>query len=274
MTGGEIALRRSRLARYGDLQTHGDRDDQLYRFASFWVAACLGLGVVLSLFEVTRRPIAVGATEHRVTIELSEMMPPPPMAEPAPEPATPVIEPETVLAQPVDRPRERPEPVVAAQTATVQAPAPDPEPARRVYGVRRVYARGLGAGGDQAAALVTKLGNTVDGRRDDLTATAADLQGELAALSSVETAPEPVRRVRPLYSEALTKARAEGLVEAYLLIDVDGKVRDVKIVSDFGFDSAAVAEAALRKFEFIPARRAGKPVAVWILHRIRFEFQE
>ena len=126
----------------------------------------------------------------------------------------------------------------------------------------------------RTAGLVTQRGNTLGGVRDTLTATAADLQGELAASSSVDQAPEPLHRAKPAYSPAMRKARAQGTVTAYLLVDVDGAVRDVRVTDDIGWDSREVATAALRQFRFRPAQRDGQPVAVWIRHHIRFEFQD
>ncbi len=84
----------------------------------------------------------------------------------------------------------------------------------------------------------------------------------------------PEHRVKPRYSEALIAARAGGTVSARVLVDRDGRVAAVRITEDIGHDSAAVAEEALRQFRFRPALRHGQPVAVWIIHRIRFEFQE
>ena len=198
--------------------------------------------------------------------------PPPAPAPPAPEPAhepIPELTPKTVLEAAIDRPTEEPEEVAAV--------APDPEeapPPRRVYGVRKVYARGLGAGEGGGAGLVVKRGNTVDGRPDSLTALPEDLEGTLAPLSTVSQAPVPTHRVKPRYSDALRENRATGTVSARLLVDVDGTVRAVEVISDIGFDSRELAVAAFRQFRFQPALRAGEPVAVWILHKIRFEFQE
>ena len=86
--------------------------------------------------------------------------------------------------------------------------------------------------------------------------------------------PQPLRRIKPVYSKEMRKAKAHGLVTAYLLVDTDGSVKDVKITQDIGFDSRQVATTALRGFVFKPAMKDGNPVAVWILHRIRFEIQE
>ena len=237
------------------------------------LAAGLGLGLV-----PVPAPVAMpGPARDAGTVHLVELPPPPapdPVAEPQPEPESapepaPVLTPDTVLDAPVDLPVETPD----------AAPSGDPETApaetevRRVYGVRRVYARGLGAGGDPSG-LVAKRGNTLAGPPDTLTATAADLAGRLAPLSTVDRAPEPLSRPQPAYSDAMRAARVSGTVEAWLLVGPDGSVRDVNVTSDIGADSRDVATAALRRFRFRPAERDGAPVAVWILHRIRFQFQE
>ena len=48
----------------------------------------------------------------------------------------------------------------------------------------------------------------------------------------------------------------------------------VVIVEDIGLDSGEVAAVALRQFRFRPALRGGQAVPVWIVYKIRFEFQE
>lgn len=234
--------------------------------------ACALVGLVLTAAEVPPHALAADDFARRVTLEFDAVQVPRPAPEPEPQPVPappPVLQPETVLAQAVARPAPEPADPPAVPAPAAAAPAP-----RRVYGVRRVYARGLGGSGGASGRLVVKRGNTVDGRPDTLTATPADLGGDLASLSSVDRAPEPLRRVRPEYSQALRDARASGTVSAYLLVDVAGNVRDVNITEDIGYDSMEVATRAFRKFRFRPAEQDGRPVAVWILHRIRFEFQE
>ncbi len=227
------------------------------------LAGTAALGLLLLTVEITPAEIAAAVQAHRIAYVPTS---PPTPAEPPPtltrkaEPGK--VEPDAMLAQAVDQP------------ADVQ-PAPVAAPPRRVYGVRQVLARGLGDGGRAPRmGIVVKRGNTLDGVADTLTATAADLAGPLVPLSTVEQAPEPVHRVLPEYSPALIAARASGTVTARLLIDVDGRVAAVEVLEDIGHDSRDLAVAAFRQFRFRPALRGGEPVAVWIVHRIRFEFQE
>ncbi len=243
-------------------------------FALIIVVSYALVGGLLVLTKVPDAEVVAGSRDGAVRINLDPVVQPKPVTpEPKPDEIA-RLEPQTILAAPEDRPAiESPEPVVVTPQ-DIPAPAEKPVAPRRVYGVRKVYAKGLGTGGQGGGGLVTKQGNTLGGQPDSLIATEADLKGKLAALSSVDQAPEPVHRAKPGYSPAMRKARVEGQVTAYLLVAVDGSVKDVKITADIGWDSREVATAALRRFRFRPAQKNGQPVAVWILHHIRFEFQE
>jgi len=250
-----------------------DRGRVLAQVMVLSVMVSTGVGLLLLTVDTSTVLAQVQQEARRITfhapaLPVAQPEPLPEPEPPAPEPEPVELAPETVLAQTIDLPEPEPESVPAT---------PDPEPTpRRVYGVRKVLARGLGdaGSGGMRTGLVVKRGNVLDGVADSLTATKDDLKGQLAALSTVERAPEPVHRVKPIYSEALVEARASGTVSARVLVDVDGRVAAVEVTEEFGYDSAVVAEAALRQFRFRPALRRGEPVAVWIIHRIRFEFQE
>jgi len=252
-----------------------NRDGLLRRLLAASQIVFLGLGALLLVVEISPDKGSPTAQPHRISVQLKQRRPEPALLPVVAEPEPVLLTPETVLDQVVDRPVPPPESAVRAvpATAAVEVAVPEPAP-RRVYGVRRVMAHGLGRGASAGGNLVVKRGNTVDGVADQLVATEADLQGSLAPLSTVEKAPEPLERVKPRYSRALVQARAAGKVTARLLIDIDGSVQAVEIIEDIGHDSRDVAAEAFRQFRFRPALRRGQPVAVWILHHIRFEFQE
>ncbi len=277
MTSICILKQRSVLTRFTmvDSTPRADQSSLFFLTGSLLLVLIFGLVVMsveipvsLSRDMVQSVPVSIRLQMNKEP-EISE----PAIIAPLEVEKVPVIEPETILSAPVDRPAVQPEKltVVAPQEAITKPAQPV---TRRVYGVRKVYAKGLGKGSAEPSGLVNKLGNTVDGRSDDLIATEADLQGKLAALSSVDQAPEPIRRIKPVYSNEMLKARVRGVVTAYLLVDVDGTVKDVKVTEDIGLDSRQVATRALNGFKFKSAQKNGSPVAVWILHRIRFEFQE
>jgi protein TonB len=269
-----------------------DREDRLFRRLFFGGQL---LAATLLVVTVAAGPSAfpIAAEDGPRTIELRfEMLQeavapevvapevvapePPPPVEPDPPVVERVVDPAVERAALPAEARVLPEPregEALPEAELVEEPAEPPVPPRRIYGTRRVLANGLG--GDVAVGgLATRVGNTLSGHADSLVATPDDLAGGVASLSSVDVAPEPLRRVLPEYSDELRRERASGTVTARLLIDREGTVRKVEILSDFGLDSAQLATQAFVQFRFRPARRDGEPVSVWIVHKIRFEFQE
>jgi TonB family protein len=75
----------------------------------------------------------------------------------------------------------------------------------------------------------------------------------------------PIRCARPDYPKSELRAERQGTVKLSFEIDVDGKVRDYKILSSTGFpalDEAAVS--GLLKCQFVPQRDPnGVPVKAW-----------
>jgi len=260
-----------RLSAFAEPAPRDGREALLGRLYGLCLLACGGLGLWLLTVEAAPAIRGPRPEPHRITFAVP-VPPRPALAESAPRPEPQALAPAIAASAAAAPPATEPAPPIPA--AAVDGTAPADAAPRRVYGVRRVLARGLGSAGTAAAGLVTKHGNTLDGVADTLTATPADLAGELASLGTVERAPEPLARVKPRYSEAMIAARASGTVVARLLIDADGSVRAVEVREDFGLDSRERAIEAFRQFRFRPALRDGEPVAVWIVHRIRFEFQE
>ena len=158
----------------------------------------------------------------------------------------------------------------------VEDPTPDntqaqtPQPARRIYGLRKVYATGIGEGGSASDAVIGKLGNTLATDIDTLTATPKDLKGTIAPITTVTQAPKLLKDVKPEYSKEMIDAKVEGSVKAHLLVDIDGSVKEVRILSDLGFGTRERATEAFLQWKFEPAKKGDQPVAVWITFSIRF----
>jgi Periplasmic protein TonB, links inner and outer membranes len=162
-----------------------------------------------------------------------------------------------------------------ADETVKEAPVPkDQQVVRRVYGLRRVYSTGLGAGGDMADAVIGKRGNTINTEVDTVTALPSDLKGRLVSITTVTTAPRLKSDVKPIYTKEMLDARVEGVIKAILTIDVDGRVKDVKILNDLGYGTRESAREAFLKWVFEPARRGSEPVATIITWSIRFVFLE
>ncbi|MCK4271997.1 energy transducer TonB [bacterium] len=86
-----------------------------------------------------------------------------------------------------------------------------------------------------------------------------------------DTPPKLIRLVKPKYPDIARKAGIEGMVILKILVDVDGKVIDARVLKSLGnvgCDEAAL-EAA-KKCLFEPALQRDKPVKVWVSYPVRF----
>jgi protein TonB len=84
--------------------------------------------------------------------------------------------------------------------------------------------------------------------------------------------PELVYNPPPSYPLAAIQSRVEGTVVLRLLIGHDGRVSGVQVVTSSGhpvLDAEAVR--AVRSWEFQPATRGGRPVAMAVRLPVRFE---
>ncbi len=88
-----------------------------------------------------------------------------------------------------------------------------------------------------------------------------------------ETPPQPVKPIIPAYPEMARKAGIEGMVILLVLIDKEGKVRDVQVRKGIGAGLDEAAVAAVRQTPFTPAIQNSRPVAVWMSVPIRFRLR-
>jgi len=86
--------------------------------------------------------------------------------------------------------------------------------------------------------------------------------------------PKFVKRVNPKYPQIARLSGLTGKVKVQVLVDRNGKVRDVKIYKDSG-TNAGLEEAAIeaaKATEFTPAISNNQPIAVWIIYEYEFKF--
>ena len=74
--------------------------------------------------------------------------------------------------------------------------------------------------------------------------------------------PMPTEKSDPGYPLELIRASVYGSVTLYAVIHADGLVDDIRVLSSPDDRLDAWAISALRGWRFLPALRAGKPVAV------------
>lgn len=106
-----------------------------------------------------------------------------------------------------------------------------------------------------------------------------EIQNEIlpqqGAFVAHEVEPKFVEKVAPEYPVLAKRAGIEGTVWVNVLVDKNGKVRDVKVAkasgANAGFEDAAVKAAW--KCKFSPAIQNGRPIAVWASFPFEFKLR-
>jgi TonB family protein len=94
--------------------------------------------------------------------------------------------------------------------------------------------------------------------------------GSVFRVGSGVSAPQLVYRVEPEYTEAARKAKYQGTVVLYAVIDEVGKVRDLKVARALGLGLDEKAINAVRQWKFRPGLKDGKPVSVSVQIEVTF----
>ena len=94
------------------------------------------------------------------------------------------------------------------------------------------------------------------------------------AATSPQDSPEVKKRVEPWYPELLKLAGIEGKVFLKVVIDQSGKVESAEVLktTDERFNQAAIE--AMKKWEFSPAMKDGKPIKSEVTVPFRFVLAE
>ncbi len=126
---------------------------------------------------------------------------------------------------------------------------------RQVFRGKRVYGRTLNMPNlnSSTGSWVIKFAELDGGRKD----------GELLE-------PVATEKSDPGYPLELIRANVHGLVTLYAVIHADGKVSDIRVLNSPDDRLDAFAAKALARWKFVPAERAGKPVALEAVVEIPF----
>lgn len=84
------------------------------------------------------------------------------------------------------------------------------------------------------------------------------------------SAPRVLENPSPDYSEEARKAKYQGTVVLWLIVDANGKPRDVRVARSLGMGLDQKAIEAVRLWKFRPALKDGSPVAVQINVEVNF----
>jgi TonB family protein len=84
------------------------------------------------------------------------------------------------------------------------------------------------------------------------------------------TAPVPIYKPEPPYSEEARKAKHQGVVVVYLVVDTEGNVSDIRVVRPLGLGLDEKAVETVRTWKFKPGMKNGIPVPVKVLVEVQF----
>jgi len=93
---------------------------------------------------------------------------------------------------------------------------------------------------------------------------------EVAPVAVLTTPPKILKQVNVEYPEKMKELGIEGRVALELIIDVHGKVVEVKVLNGLRTELDEVAIAAARRLIFVPATMNGNPVRVKIPYTFTF----
>jgi len=211
-------------------------------------------------------------TTHTKRVVSIRVVPAPPALEPPPEPAAaPAPVPKTV---PHERPRARPVPAAAHDLVPKDVPPPD-RPAAPGDSTTPVFGVSLESTSQAGGGPAMPIGNTghATGPSEPGSGPAKPLAEPVAAYE-VTTMPLPQGRCLGKYTEEARQAGTEGTVVLDLIVDANGRARDVRVVTGLPHGLTEAAVAALKECRFSPGEKDGAAVPVRIRgFKIRFLLQ-
>ena len=83
-------------------------------------------------------------------------------------------------------------------------------------------------------------------------------------------APRAIYNPEPDYSEEARKAKYQGIVTLQMIVDAEGRPRDIRVAGSAGMGLDEKAMEAVRQWRFEPGTAKGKPVAVLVQIQVNF----
>lgn len=158
------------------------------------------------------------------------------------------------------------------QPQSIKPPEPEKKAPEKkaVFGVSK---KSLTSSEPSQAGAEVKAGNTVAKEVDQLKLDPNDDSSLPIPIDDylVTQMPKIKKEVRATYPDEAKKNGIEGPVIMEILIDKDGRVREVILISGPGFGLNEAAVAALKEFEFSPAKVEDQFVSVKIKYKYTFK---
>jgi len=98
----------------------------------------------------------------------------------------------------------------------------------------------------------------------------AGMGGGAYSVGGNVTAPVPIYKPEPAYSEEARKAKYQGTVVLLIVVDAQGNTTDARVVKPLGMGLDEKAVESVRTWKFKPALRSGVPVAVRVYVEVSF----
>lgn len=166
---------------------------------------------------------------------------------------------------PLEEVQERPK-VIRTRENVTPKPLPDVKP---IFGASREALQ------SDSSDINIKAGNTVAKENDNEVLPPGDQSLPIPTEEYLVTSMPKIKREIQIPYPPGAKARSvQGPVVMNLLIDGEGKVREVALVSGPDDELNAAAVAAVKNIEFSPARIGEKPAAVRIRYTYRFVLEK
>lgn len=229
----------------------------------------LVIGALMAGLSVRARPV------QQETLQIAVIEVPPPQEPPPPPVAKPVPAPLRIARAPRPPPQQaalKPPPQLteAPPPPTVEAKKAEPEPVV----ITGITLESTSQGGSFAVGA----GNTLQGTPDKIARapeTVKPYKAETyATAAQVTELPRPLNgpvNLRKYYPPPALKEGFEGDVVLRLLIDADGSIARVEVVSDPGQGLGAAAAMMVRaEYRFSPAKVNGTAVATTVPFTVHF----
>jgi protein TonB len=84
------------------------------------------------------------------------------------------------------------------------------------------------------------------------------------------SAPQPINTPDPEYTEEARRAKIQGTCILWLIVDAEGRPRDIRVVRGLGYGLDAKALESVKQWRFEPAKKDGQPVNVQVSVEVGF----
>ena len=229
---------------------------------AFAVSVCAHAALLLYL---DGRPGRVADFNKVIELEVVQVEPPKPKEEPKEEPKKEAPKPPIKVA--VVKPPPKPKEELPPPPNDAPPPEPPPAPVPLVVGISM-------SSTTTAGGFAAPVGNTLYGKTADQALSPSEVKPysapKYAPIYQVDSEPVLAHEEKIPYPDEARRAGVEGSVILSIVVDLDGRVVHVKVLSGPGYGLNEAARDALPRFRFKPAVKAGEAVSTEMKYTYTF----